>query len=255
MNSNYKEFLKQNKLIIIPILVGVSSVIIIVFVIIPQVLGYFNVKTEIASSQSRLSILEAKAQDLNKLDEDETQQGLQVVSTLLPEDADIAGVIADIQGIASRSNLEVSHVGYLSTQSTGDKKNNFQIEVKLSGPIPNVRTFLLSLQSFPRVIQVDNIIVQSSTQAVESTISLTVFYSTDKSIASASLDQPITPLTDSQKKVLAQLAEAVKNKPTAPSAPRIQLPSPESSGSATPETLPLNVDTSSVPIGKIDPFN
>lgn len=259
MNSeNYKQFVKANKLVIVPILVGISSIIIIVFIIIPQVLSYFNIKTEINQGQSKLTILEAKAKELNNLDQSETDNGLKVVSTVLPSDADIAGVIAELQDLASKSNLELSHVGYINSQSATEKKNNFQIEVKLIGPLVNLRTFLLSLQNYPRIIQVENIVVQQTSKSVESTVPLTVYYASEKPSIVSSVDKPIVPLSEDQKKILSQLDLSIKNKNIAtPGKSVVAVPNiGDSNASSSATTTPnLNLDTSSVPLGKVDPFN
>ncbi len=242
MNSLILGFFKKHKLVIVPILVGISAVVIITLVIVPQILGYFDIKGQINQRQIRLAVLEAKANELTKLDSSETQKGLEVVAVVLPNEADIAGVVADLQSLARKSNLEVSHAGFINSQGPTEKKNNFQIEIKLIGPISNLRTFLLSLQNFPRIVLVENITVQSTTTSVESTLPLTIYYSADKTLPNSPVDQPVSALTPDQKKILTQLAVTVKSKSSVIDNTPILGPS------ATASAVP-------VPIGKFDPFN
>lgn len=247
-STDLKQLFIQYKLILIPIIIGLTAFIIAIFVLIPQFKAYSDTQKELSQSFNRAKTLEVKADELAKLDGSSSEKGLNIVSQILPSDPDVAGVIADLEDLARRSNLVVKHVGFLSSGNLSSK-DNFQIEMKLGGPVENIRTFLLSLQNFKRVVQVENIVVQKLGTGTETSLPLTIYFTNSKP-GRINTDQPLPVLSEDEKTQLAQL-ETILN-----ASNNRQILPPPSVGSASANLiLPTNSSSSfSVNLGKSNPF-
>lgn len=227
--KQFKEFYIKYKLIIWPVAVGLSSIILLALVIIPQLLTYLNVKNKINDMQKRSGVLEVKAQGLEQIDEGSNQQNLALVFSLLPKDQTVPEAMVTLQDIISRSGLVLKSTNYGGGRKA-DKGNSFQLSVGVSGPLLSVKNFLVNLQDAPRIFQVESISVQfqKSLSIVDVDIPISVYYE-PTSEGTSSLDQPISQLTDKETSILNNLAR-LSNRSV------------------------FSEDTSSVELGKLDPF-
>lgn len=265
MMEELKIYYIKYKFIIWPVLSGVSSVAIIALVIVPQLLGYLNLRSEIYSTQSRSNSLLVKAQELQQINEADTQQKLKTVLSVLPADPEVIQAMNTLQGLianqsASGHPLILKDASYIAP---GPGSKEFKIKITISGQLDSIRSFLIGLQKSPRLVQVQNIKAhfQSDGSGIETDIPLSIFFEPTSSTP-FSVDQEVPKLSADEEKKLAELSANV----SAPLASAQFPASPLATGSGNlssgfqgqlPGVAPqvnLNVDVSSVQLGKADPF-
>lgn len=227
------EVYAKYKLLIWPVVTGIASVVILVLVVIPQLLTYLNIRSQISDIINRSGKLEAKAQSLEAIDENVSEENLKLVFAVLPSDRNVPSAVTVLQSLIARSGLTLKSTSY-SSAARGSSKDSFQLNVTVTGQISGVRSFLISLKDSGRVFQVESISVrfQKSGSQVEAEIPITVFYSASLGKAGA-LDTEPPKLNDKEEKLLMDLSRLV-----------------------APGTLGGGgeASASSVPIGKSNPF-
>lgn len=227
--ENIKNFYRKYKLIIWPIIVGVSSIAILVLVIIPQLFAYLSTRTKINEIESKSTHLEVKAADLEQLDEESTRQNLEVVFSILPKDPDVPDAMLALHDVISRSGLILRNTTY-RTVAKSDKKENFLLSVGVAGQMTSIRDFLIQLQESSRLFQLESITArfQRGMTLVEADLPIAVYFDTSAQMA-GDFGQNVPKLTEKEEQLLAKLVRVVKQTAVAE-------------------------DVSSVPYGKIDPF-
>lgn len=233
-----KEFYLKYQTIIWPIAVGFSSILILVLVVIPQLLTYLNVRNQILGIRQKNFVLDTKAFELEEIDEEAAKENLQVVFTILPTDPEVLIALTVLQNQLTRVDLELKNTSFAGGK-TGSK-NSFQFHITVAGPITALRSWLISLQDAPRLFQIEalNVRFQKEQSGIEAEVPVSVFYQ-DKPKVMGSLDQPISKLNESEKQTLSKLTQIVAQ-----------------TGIAQTDSGwdRLEATTSSVPLGRSDPF-
>ncbi len=214
------------------ILVALSSLIILIAVIIPQILAYFNVAGQVGEVESRASSIEAKAAELQNIDEQLYKDRLETVFTALPQDKEIPLAMVTLQDIISRSGLILDTVKLIDTPAKSSS-NSYLLSMFVAGQKESLKTFLLGLLDAPRIFKLEAISAQSVRGGIglEAEIQVSVYYDPSSSVTS-NLDQPLPKLTAEEERFLADIMAQVNS-----------------------NRLPISVDNISIPSGKADPFN
>lgn len=234
---NKTEIYLKYKFLIWPVVVGVSSIIIIILVIIPQLLTYLNVNDKINQAQNRSNILETKAVALENIDNLLTQKDLKVVFSVLPTDQDVPQAMVVLQDMIAKSGLELKSTSFgavgLSQKAVGN--SSFQLNIAVSGQVNLLRDFLIQLQNSPRLFQVDSIGVQFQKDKglIEADMPLSVFYNPSLG-EMGTVEDPIPQISDKDKDLLAKLTQVV--------------------GQGNVSLISQEATSASVPLGKSDPF-
>lgn len=229
MKKQLTELFNKYKTLFIPIIIGVSSLILILLVIYPQLTVFLKGQKDLQTVEQRLKKLQVKAQDLESLDEDDLNKKLEYALAALPVEKDYATIIGVFQRISAQSNmsLETLRVGGLG--SGGDKKTpGYSVQLELLGTKSSLNGVLQQIEKAPRVMKVNGIELTASKSNVNVTLAVDVFY-LPAPTSIGSVDAVLPKLTDEEQKLLTRLASI----------------SP-SSISTTPTTL--------LPRGKPDPF-
>jgi Tfp pilus assembly protein PilO len=201
------------KHIILPIMVGVSSLIIVLLVLIPQISSYLQINGTIADNTQKLGVLQAKAQDLSSIDEQAYQKNLQTVYQLLPTDKSIPEILIVLQTLLNRSGLSLENIKLTisndETSTKTKKKQELPVSISVRGAKSSLQRFLTDLQNSPRLMRVDSISATSSkgTTAVEiidADIMIEAYYEPPVTSIGA-VDQPLPKLTQEEQKLLQSL--------------------------------------------------
>lgn len=203
--KSIKELLINYRGVIWPILVGVSDLLIIFLVIIPQVFQYFQGRTEYERSQNLLRELEAKAEELQSLDNSSYKEYLKLVFAALPQDRDIPEGMITLQNIISRSGLSIEGTRVLLTGAS-EKKSSFQISITVFGNAENLSDLLINLGNSARIFRVESINAQSIKEGIQAEILISTFYEETPSTIGA-LEQSIPNLGDSDREILTRLSK------------------------------------------------
>lgn len=228
-----KEFYLKYKAIIWPGITGLSAIAILFLLVIPQFSDYLETRKQIYGIRERFQALDAKAEELEGIDDSAAKQNLEAVFTVLPTEQDVPGAVATLQDLILKSGLVLKDISYSASSVGGGNKNSFKLNVSVLGQLGSVRNFLIGLQDSPRVFQIESINArfQNNGSVVEAEMPLFVYYEGAPN-RTVSLDQPVAKLTEKEEQMLSRLMA--------------QIPKATQSGSVDVEV--------SVPLGKTNPF-
>lgn len=231
IKDQLKVYVGKNRQLVVSGLVTISSFAILGFVIIPQLLSYFTVQDEILQINQKASDLEVKAAGLEKIDPVTSQNRLGVVASIIPVEPDVPIAITVLQGVVAKSGLLLEGIGYLP--SAQPDSNSFQLSVKVSGTLQNIRSFILELRNAPRVFAIETISLRSvQGNRIEAEIPVSVFYGAVKP-KPAPAGNVVLTLTAEEQALLTKLERLIP-------------PVSTSSAQTSPST--------NIPTGKSDPF-
>ncbi|MDO8429128.1 MAG: hypothetical protein Q7S88_00680 [Candidatus Daviesbacteria bacterium] len=242
LKKNYQEY----RLIIWPVVITISSVVILIMVVIPQIFSYISSGEEIAGVITQVEALENKALQLQSINELQISQDLEVAYTVLPIEGDIPQSVVILQSIAAKSGLQVTGVhfnqGQLIDKINGEDlksaKGSYNINLTVIGTPDQIKQFLTNLKLAPKIFQVDSIsaVFKKSALSLEVEIPIMVFFESPPATI-GNVSDPVPALTKKEEELLTVLSQVV------PTYNQIIA------------TTSAQVDVSSVPLGKIDPFN
>lgn len=232
--SQLKELYFKYKLFFWPVTTGLAALVILSLVIIPQIFVYINTQGRISTANTKLEVMDAKAQELEQIDASLISKDLQTVYSVLPKEQEVPQALVTLSNLVTRSGLTLKNTVYGGSKKA-EKQNNFLLTVTVIGRVNSVRDFLNNLKSSPRVFKVESIEVQfqRGTQLVEAKIPLSVYFQPGDGQAAAASDQPLPKLNSDEEKLLDDLAKQYFN---------------------TGMAVSLESTSSSVPLGRADPF-
>lgn len=219
MRKGLTELLTKYKAYILPIVVGISSLILILFVIYPQLTGFFRGQKDLQTAEQKLKKLQVKAADLENLDEGDLNKNLDYALTALPADKDYPTIIGVFQRISAESNmsLESLQVGS-SGQEQGKKVPVYVVKVELLGTKQGFEEVLRQIEKNPQVMRVNGIDLATLRSDVDISLSVDIFYlPTPTRIGSVDADLPV--LNEEEQSLLARLASIIPAPVSATEAP------------------------------------
>lgn len=231
------------KLIIYPILVGFSSIILIVLVIYPQLKEYFKGQEDTQNNRLKLKTLDAKANELEAIGQEDLEKKLQSVVSALPSEKDYTSVIGLMQRLGAEAGVNLVSVNLESGRGkevTGI--SSFGVRVEITTTRLGFEEFLKRIEKAPIVMKVSSVSVDSlqGTNTVSSTIVIDVYYSpTPKSLGG--LEAPLPKLSTEEEELAIKLAS---NNP----------PTPVTTAVTSPSDVAQQLPATLLPRGKSNPF-
>lgn len=214
MEFNKEEIIKfytQNKVVIFPVLAGISSLLIIMLVIYPTLSGFLSGNQKLKDLHRQSQALAAKATELANLDQTALTSNLTVSTLALPTDQDYASAIGTVQALSSAAAYTITSVQIIPNLPAGfsSKIPGFTLKVEILGPRATLNTYLSALESSLRVMRVAGFEVNPAKtgDTINVVVNLAVFYSPHPS-SLGSADTPLPQITNEEKTVIANLARA-----------------------------------------------
>ncbi len=213
MKEQAAEFYRKYKLIIWPVVVGVCCLVILMLVVLPQLLTYFSKRTETDELNNRLGVLEAKAQELEQLDDKVYSNNLKLALGALPSDKEVPQSLNILQSFITQSGMTLENIRFLANTdpSSTEQKNTYQIGITVLGSLDSVKRLLLQVNNSPRIFRLDMINVNTlkGVSSVEADLTFTLFYE-PQGTEIGSIDQPLPKLTDADQKLLGDLSNRTR---------------------------------------------
>ncbi len=202
---------KQYQLFLMPAVATSASIILVIFILFPQVQKVLSGLSENQLLKQRITVLEQKAVALSSINITAFNQSLKKAFLALPPDRDIPTSVTQVQILASNNGLQIINMTVSGNDAVSTQINNYQIRLEVSGDIASVKNFINDLAKAPRVMSVASLSVTSSKSSSIFNIGILLqsYYQGDQATLGG-LDQPITELTIKEQQILSQLDEAVK---------------------------------------------
>lgn len=228
MKVNLIKFYLNFRIFIFPAVVVLSSLILIVFIIYPQIVKLIKNQKVQVDVIIKSEFLEAKASVLEDLDEGELESRVASALNAYPAEEDLSNIIGLLQNIATNNGFAVSEISVQKASGGTGETFKFGVGMETVGPENLVGQFIAGIESSARLMKVSSIDVTPIVGGDLADISLgiDVFFAPAPQTF-GSVDSPLPEVSKKDEELIARL----KSKP-------ISAPPP----------------ASSVPRGKVNPF-
>lgn len=202
LKEQLKEKYHQYQFLIWPLCSGLASIIILVFVVIPQLLNYFHIKSEIFSLDTRVNTLEAKASELLNIDDEKNRRDLVLAFNLLPPEGDVPQIFVLLQGILNQSGVILKNISFnTSSGASATTEESFKVHLAVSGTLPLIKNFLVKIGEAPMIFQIEAINANFQSAEVEAEFPLKVYFKKIDTL-SAPLEAQLPQITDEEELLL-----------------------------------------------------
>lgn len=146
-----KSFFRDYKDFTLPIFVIIGSLLVLFFVVIPQINQYYVASKQLSDETQKLSLLKNNYNYLISLDEDKTNADLKLLSKVLPPNKDFTGLLNAISVVSSKTSVSIGNfsfsLGDLAKPSQGGSLSTpaLKLEVNLGGNASSVVKFMSEL--------------------------------------------------------------------------------------------------------------
>lgn len=204
--ESLQKFYQTYRLYIFPSVVGFCCLILIGFIIMPQLLKLLDLQKNEQQSLKRSGILEAKAAELVNFDPEDIQKKVQIALNVLPSDKDYIGALALVQSIAEQNSFIADSLSLSETSGGGGSKESYIIRANITGPKILFLSLIKSLENSIRVMRVQSIEMTPAKEAsaISAVIAIEVLYSTAQGV-SGSADSPVLKLTAIEEQLINKL--------------------------------------------------
>lgn len=206
MNKELGKFYQKYRLYIFPAAVAVSCLILIIFIIYPQVAKLIQGSRLEQDFSTRSKFLEAKASALENYDEADLQRKVGLVLASFPAEKDFINVMSLLQRLNSQSGFSILSLSLTSVQSSS-KDQSYGVKVEIVGPKTLFLSLLNGIESSPRIMRISTIDVTSGMIAdvVSATLTVEVFFA-QVSDSFGTLDSPLPEISDKDEQLISRLA-------------------------------------------------
>jgi len=199
----------NNKEYVIPVIVITVCILIFLQFIIPQVQQVFWNFSQVNVIQQKVQSIEKNISIASSLDDSQLNQSLQTTFTALPQEKNFSSIIDAVNKAAAISNVflgdytvQVGDLGAAAENKNSPK--NLQFVLTINGNIYDIQRFLTALKSNMPLSSATDVKVDQSNNAQITVI----FYYKPLSAISFTSSTPLQPITDSQNKLLNQIASS-----------------------------------------------
>lgn len=208
--AEIKEFYQKYKLYIFPLVIILSSLILIVFVVYPQTARLITNQRSQGDFINRAKLLEVKAQTLSSLDPEDLDRKVGYVHASFPTDKDFTTGIGILQNLVIQSGFSVDSILLESEFASKGKTQSYGLKIEVLGPMTLLPGLLSKIESSPRLMKVSSIETGFGKDPQKlSNISLNIdmLYSSAPS-EFGSVDSPLPDLSEKDEEVIAKLARS-----------------------------------------------
>lgn len=161
---------------LIPAFSFLICLILIIFVIIPQIQEYLNYRVEEQGLKERILQLTQKKQTLDSIDVELYKSNLEVALNILPSDKDIPGAVGDLLILLSVNRLRLVTVS-LGGDKTLYNSKALLVKIETNGDPRSINNFLTSTGDSIRLMRVGRIETSSGTDnTISASFDVAAFY-------------------------------------------------------------------------------
>ena len=189
------------KTLIYPLVVGVASLILIIFVIVPQLQGFITGQDDLKLKQARLNTLEVKAKELESFNQEAYTEKLLNAFYYLPVDRDYNNIIGIFRELTASVGMSLTslHPG------AGQVSGSYLVKADIVGQVSSLGAMLEAIEKSPRVMKLESVETSTSTSGLlNATLTVSVYYASPPQSLGA-VDAPLPKLTEGDQVVLSSL--------------------------------------------------
>ncbi len=211
MKKNIAKFYSDYKLYIFPLIVTISCLILIIFVIYPQVVSLITNQKKVGDFQLKAKFLDSKAQALEGYNQPDLNQKVSLALSSVPADKDFANVLTLIQTLAAQSGFNIVSLALGGTVDNKPNQQSYSVKLELLGPKSLVANLISGFDNSSRIMRVNNIEVSSGKDSNTLDVALVVYvlYSPIPSNF-GSIDSPLPEINQKDQQLLSKLSSSIQ---------------------------------------------
>lgn len=204
--AEVSKFYQNYRLYIFPVIVGLSSLILIIFVIYPQTVKLITSQKVQTETISKAGFLATKVQALESYDSTDLKLKEELALNSYPADKDFVSALSLLQNLTAQSGFNTISIALGSDAYKGSNAKSYNIKLDILGPSALLPILLSNIESSTRLMRVSSVETSVGKDQI-ATISLNV----DVLFSSApagfgSVDSPLPSLSQEDEEVIAKLA-------------------------------------------------
>lgn len=221
------KFYQNHRLYIFPLAVVFSSLILIVFVIYPQMVKFisnYKVEREIIDKSK---FLESKVRSLESYDSADLNRKVEFALNSYSIDKDFINAVGLLQNLTAQSGFSITSMslGGNSQKKENAQDQSYSIKLEITGPTTQLPALLSSIDSSPRLMRVSSMdtVLEKDPKSAVISLNVEVLYSAaPKDIGD--IYAPLPSLSEQDEEIIAKLAglssQANFQQPVVQSGPR-----------------------------------
>lgn len=232
--DDLSRFYQKFKIYIFPLVVGFSSLIMIVFIIYPQTLNLIDSQKQQEDLLTKSHFLEAKAATLENLDDSDLARKVSYVLNAYPQEPDFVNALGILQTDANQNGFGISALTVTPGSKTAGSSQNYTVKMDAIGSRNLLSRFITSIESSGRLIKVKSIEISPGRDTDSANISLEVevLYGSIPSGLGSGADSPLPVLSSKDEELITTLAGF--STPQSTPVPSSQPAQPAQKGRANP---------------------
>ncbi len=203
----FAEFYVKYRLFIFPSIVVFSSLILIIFVIFPQITSLLINQKVQGDLNKKSKFLDIKAQALESYNVEDLSQKVDSALASYPSDKDIGTAVGLIQSLTAQSGFIVTAISLGASSNSVTDAKSYGIKLDATGPGSLLNVLFTNIENSTRLLRISNIEVTNSSdrQSVTISMGLDALYSPLPN-SFGSVDSPLPELSQKEQEVLTKLA-------------------------------------------------
>lgn len=201
------KFYLTYRLYIFPSVVAFSCLILIIFVIFPQMIKIIGNQKAESDFKFRANFLESKIQALESYDETDLQRKVRYALNVYPPERDFGDALGLLQGIVSQSgfNIVSANFGDSSTKQGGSQ--SYALKMEIAGVRSLLSVLLSNIESANRLMKVSSMEISGSgdQQSVNVVLGIDILYASIPG-SFGSVDSPLPELSEKDEELIARLS-------------------------------------------------
>lgn len=221
--ENLQKFYLKYRLYIFPVVIVISSLILIVFVIYPQITKLISNNALESDLKDKSKLLEVKAQTLENYDKADLERKVNYTLNAYPAERDFTNIIGLLQGLSAGSGFNVNSLTLGGSSQPEAKSYNVKLEIL--GPKSLLPNLVSNIENSVRIMKVASIELTPTKDfdLGQVNLSVEVFFAALPQTF-GTVDSPLPTLSDKEEELLVKLAASapapVATSQVAPSGPR-----------------------------------
>lgn len=205
--EGFLKFYLEFRLYIFPIVVAVSSLILIFVVIYPTTVRLINNQKLQKQMLSQSAFLETKAATLEKLDQSDLSKKVSYALVSYPTEPDYSNILGLLQQIANKNGFSVTTLSISNSNNVIGGVQKYNVKLEAIGGKDLLPRLITSIESSTRIMKVKDIAVSPGKDINSITLSMEVevLYSAIPTSLGGP-DSPLPQLSDKDQQLLTTLA-------------------------------------------------
>lgn len=207
---NIKQFLEnpfvaKYKQFFAPIISLIIGIILIAFIIVPQVLNSLKTQNDISASAGKFESLDQKIDTLRGVDETTYQANVTLTQVAYPYDKEIPSLISQLLFLLNSSNLSVKNIGVATSTISENGASGYNVNVEAEGTVLDIKSFVNRVKDAPRIVKIVGLEYSEATAGIAQVSFNLVTYYQPAVTQLGSVEDVIEPLSEVELELLKTL--------------------------------------------------